>query len=41
MDIDGVDQTKMLMKGKKSARDEIPLQIDSYAPGMFGAGAMR
>jgi arylsulfatase B len=41
LDIDGVDQTKMLMKGKKSARDEIPLQIDSYAPGMFGAGAMR
>jgi arylsulfatase A-like enzyme len=41
LDIDGVDQTEMLMNGEKSARDEIPLQIDSYLPSMFGAGAMR
>ena len=39
--IDGVDQSGMIMNGDKSARDEIPLQIDSYLPGMFGAGAMR
>lgn len=39
--LDGVDQTRMVLKGRRSARKEIIYQIDSTFPQFMGAEAIR